>query len=281
MNHTDAVDADDIGANLAESHAFVLDADSCITMGKTLEGGHSQLSEVLSLAPSAYMHETVHDEVQRGTTSEKQHLSDLIEQGLICVLTDRDLLVRLKDTNGSEGTACRLVQKSLQEILGHMNNKEGRALAEFYSPIIDLTKTYASIEELLHMFQQIESRMPNDTSAGEVKTILLTEILIFFGVRVTLFVSNDKRARSLAVTATGGQVITSSDVGTFQIFKEAGYSREDVQPFLEKLGPDKRLKAKTPNNEFYSESYQQLVDDLYADKAYLTTDGYIKYNQQL
>ena len=139
---------------------------------------------------------------------------------------------------------------------------------------------YTSKVDLFNDLKAVESVIPERTSAGELKTSILVDVLHFLNVAdINFFVSNDKRARTLLVTTANGRIKTSSPLGTFIILRDTGMTKVESEPFLLKLGPDNDLKVRDVNGRWKTLKYQQIFDDIFTMNRglYLTVDGFIQY----
>jgi hypothetical protein len=257
----------------------VFDADACILMGKPTNTGYSLLSELVLYFDESYIHKFVLDEVKSNTPA-RSHLESLENQKLIEAIDDDTLLDMLySGMHDNETAACSYYHSLLIQHINALKPAENAKLTAVYSPVIN--KAYTLRVDLITDLRAVETGIPDRTSAGELKTSILVDILHFLNVaEINFFVSNDRRARALLVTTTDGRVKTSSPIGTFIIFRDTGWTRAESEPYLRKLGSGRSIQVKDINGKWATLTYQQIFDDIFAANSglYLTADGFIHYS---
>lgn len=260
----------------------VFDADACILMGRPTATGYSLLSELVLYFEESYIHKFVFDEVKSKTPA-RAHLESLERQKLIEAIDDDTLLDMMSIGMGNnEVSACLYYHSLLVQHISALKPSEKSKLTAVYSGIMG--KAYTLKTDLITDLIAVEAAIPDKTSAGELKTSILVDVLYFLNIaEINLFISNDKRARTLLVTTTSGRVKTSSPLGTFVILRDTGMVKADAEPFLLKLGPNKDLKVRDVNGKWATLKYQQIFDDIFAANSglYITADGFIHYGQKV
>ncbi|MGL5087735.1 MAG: hypothetical protein ACRC68_18815 [Clostridium sp.] len=126
----------------------------------------------------------------------------------------------------------------------------------------------------------IEKKLPNATSIGEVKTCVLVDILDFLSLsEINFFVSNDKNARKLLVQSSSGKVSTSSPMGTFVLLRDIGVEKSVAEIYFKNTPPKTKIKVLTQNDEEITVDNEMIFDDIYnQDKnVTLTAIGLIHY----
>lgn len=253
----------------------VLDADSCIYLGKPISEDDSFLNVLLNIFNTNYIHKFVFDEIDDGT-DEKTHLNRLCVKKLIDVVEDKDILELYKLLSQDEEEICSLFNATLRRNI-ELSKCSKRYFMNLYKPLFD--KNYTSIVELETDLKSVESTAIKGKGLGEIKTAVLIETLATIGVEnINIFVSNDNKARNLIVTSSNQQVFTCSVIGSFVILRDAGMPKEAARKYFNQLDPTIHNDASDSNGKLtIRKSYPEFFDDIFNKNVGLTVNGYLKY----
>lgn len=155
----------------------------------------------------------------------------------------------------------------------------------FYQPLISLPED-ADKEQFLTTLASCDAAIPNGSSMGEKKSLVLAQLLqLKHPGKVVIFCSDDRKARQ-RVAYIGNQIRCLSILSTFQKLQADGLAKETARQYYESfcsfLSLHHQLGMKVwahSSSERINVGFDQLFEDLYAGKFEIKGTGDLRYKE--
>jgi hypothetical protein len=254
----------------------VLDTDFIIKSAVSPSPQQSTLFErILTLGEKFYIHHQVHEEVE--WPQEAADLLDkLIKEHQIKMVDDRDLLELLDKHYPMPARTFLGNLKECCEMFGTDYYEH------YYKQLEALLFDGGNIEQFCAKLAAVEEKLKQNckgggrsTNLGEIKTALLAAIFSLSNIeRVTIFMSDDRRARNFIVSRYSEkyhEIKAISVIGAFYILMKNGMPLEEARRYVDALATKEfRLFDNKKMTGL------EIVDGIYANKLILLVNGMLK-----
>lgn len=259
----------------------LLDTDFLFKTYISCSNADHLIDKILTLPDYKFFcHEQIRCELSRHTPDTLAWLVEKINTTAIICCSDGVILDNLEAVYGS--SCCYAYRGYLQKAYESFGKNHYR---QYYAPLDELDYAKISKQDFLKALDAADRAVGVQNSLGEIKTYVLIQMMqLVYGTHVYLFCSDDGNARRGAAQFDGISCISLISAFAF-LKKEIGFTKELAEvyydswvSFCEKVSQHSyKVLEPTKNRKYRKISWEQLFQDLYADRFLLLRDGYLKY----
>lgn len=226
-------------------------------------------------------HSRIVEEIRKNTNKgATTWLEDKIKNGKILEFSDRWILEKLNEElhNSTIIFYVRMLEVALNSI------KDG-TFKEIYTQTNKLDFNNVSLDIFLKAMEEDEKKHQVDFDLGEIKTLLLIQVLQFkYKAEITLFCSDDSKARNGVCSIPDVKCI--SVLSSFiRLFKEKIIDREDAIPymtsyidFLSQFNQSK-FKIQDSSKRNIRVDCSLVLEGIFNDEFYELKNGMLRYKK--
>ena len=271
---------------MANEKYALLDTDFISKMHLIRRDDQNKLIDKIIAMPnySFYCHNQIKKELLRhNIAGSLEWLEARISDGTICLYDDKKIMDELSDIYGTSAPAmyAQLMKTACDAY------KAGYFEYKFVT-LANLDYSDIGLEEFLEKLEVNCNAIGEGQNLGELKIYVLLQFLnIKLGQQIYVFCSDDKNARNGIVSIGGARCI--SVLSSFlRLQKECGFSREDVEPYIQSymkccLGKDQitfRIQGTSKEKRLCRVACEQVFDDMFDGKLEELKTGNLRYIQQ-
>lgn len=206
------------------------------------------------------------------------------EKGKIKLYSDSEILDEIDSLFGIG--APQMYYDMLKTSCDAFPKSSGKSFLEtYYQPLIDLPED-AEKEQFLSTLCACDAAIPNGSSMGEKKSLVLAQMLqLKYPGKVVILCSDDGRARQ-RVAYIGNQIRCLSILSTFQKLQTDGLTKEIARQYYDSLCSFLALHNQTAmkvwthsTSEKISIDFATLFDEIYAGKFEIKGTGDLRYKE--
>ena len=211
-------------------------------------------------------------------------IEEQVAKGKIQLFSDSRILDEIDELFGSGSP--QLYYDMLKTSCDAFPESAGKSFfATYYQPLIDLPED-ADKEQFLSTLSACDSAIPNGSSMGEKKSLVLAQLMqLKHPGKVVIFCSDDGRARQW-VAYIGNQIRCLSILSTFQKLQADGFAKDTAREYYASFCSFLSLHHQTgmkvwthSTSEKINVGFEQLFDDIYAGKFEIKGTGDLRYKE--
>lgn len=236
------------------------------------------LEEILTIGEKFYIHCQVREEIEWPQKA-ADLLDKLIKENRIQMINDRNLLELLDKHYYMPMRTFLTNLRECCEIFGTDYYEN------YYKQLESLLSDKCNIEQFCAKVSNIEEKIKQDcksdgqsTNLGEIKTALMTAVFSLSNIeRVTIFMSDDRRARNFIVSRYSEkyhEIKAVSVIGTFHLMKNS-MSLEEAREYVNAL-ETKEFKLIDKSEKTIKMTGLDIVNGIYENRIVLLTNGILK-----